>query len=127
MEGVKRTVVGYTGGVESSPTYTAIKDSTEAIMVEFDPDIVSYEAILDEWAKSHAPFFPQKCQYRSAIFYNSEEQREAALRVIGKLQSKNEERKVYADVEPVSAFYRAEEYHQDFLNKQKSARRFQPF
>ena len=65
----------------------------------------------------HAPFYPSKCQYRSAIFYCNEEQRETANQKIQEL-GKNGTRKVYVDLEPVSSFYRAEEYHQNFLEKQ---------
>eukprot|EP00957_Ditylum_brightwellii_P188094 14320032-Ditylum_brightwellii.AAC.1 len=79
MDGVVRTVVGYTGGSEPNPTYSNIKDATEAILVEFDPSVVSYEDILLEWSKQHSPYFPQKTQYRSAIFYRTEEQRALAL------------------------------------------------
>jgi peptide methionine sulfoxide reductase MsrA len=65
----------------------------------------------------HAPFYPSKCQYRSAIFYCNEGQREAANQKIQQLGN-NGSRKVYVDLEPVSSFYKAEEYHQDFLDKQ---------
>jgi len=95
-------------------------DATEAYMVEFDPSIISYEKILDAWAEN-APFYPSKCQYRSAIFYCSEEQLATAQRTIDDL-TKGGQRKVYVDLEPVTTFYRAEEYHQDFLDKQTSAR-----
>lgn len=69
----------------------------------------------------HAPFYPSKAQYRSAIFYCSDEQLSAARKIIEKI-GKGGLRKVYVDLEPVSAFYRAEEYHQDFLVKQRGAR-----
>lgn len=121
MGGVADVVVGYTGGKKTNPTYQNIMDSTEAFMVEFDPSLISYEDILDEWAKQHEPFYPSKCQYRSAIFYCNEDQRNAALKKIEEF-SKGGERKVYVDVEPVSAFYKGEEYHQNFLEKQMSAR-----
>lgn len=102
-----------------SATYQSIKDSTESVLIEFDPNIISYEQILDEWALQAQPFFQQKCQYRSAIFYTSEEQKKLALDKIKELEERKE-RKVFAEVEPVSAFYQAEEYHQDFLNKQRT-------
>jgi peptide-methionine (S)-S-oxide reductase len=121
LGGVVDVVVGYTGGRQKNPTYSNIMDSTEAFLVEFDPSVISYEAILDEWALQHAPFYPSKCQYRSAIFYTNEEQRDAANKKIQEL-GKNGSRKVYVDLEPVSSFYRAEEYHQDFLDKQTGAR-----
>jgi len=121
MGGVADCVVGYTGGKRENPTYQNMKDTTEAFMVEFDPSIISYEKILDEWADQHAPYYPSKCQYRSAIFYCSEEQRHAGLKKIEELGNGGT-RKVCVDLEPVSTFYRGEEYHQDFLQKQVSAR-----
>jgi peptide methionine sulfoxide reductase MsrA len=69
----------------------------------------------------HAPYYPSKTQYRSAIFYCSEEQRDAANEKIQEL-GRNGSRKVYVDLEPISIFYKAEEYHQDFLDKQTGAR-----
>mmetsp|Transcript_36751 Transcript_36751/g.79328 ORF Transcript_36751/g.79328 Transcript_36751/m.79328 type:complete len:126 (+) Transcript_36751:304-681(+) len=121
MGGVADVVVGYTGGKKENPTYQNIMDATEAFMVEFDPSIISYEEILDEWADQHAPYYPSKCQYRSAVFYCSDSQRNAAKKKIEEL-GKDGQRKVYVDLEPVSKFYRGEEYHQDFLEKQMSAR-----
>mmetsp|Transcript_1520 Transcript_1520/g.3519 ORF Transcript_1520/g.3519 Transcript_1520/m.3519 type:complete len:102 (-) Transcript_1520:214-519(-) len=96
-------------------------DATEAFIVEFDPSVISYVEILHEWAAQHAPFYHSKCQYRSAIFYCSEEQQSAAQKKIEEL-GKDGQRSVYVDLEPVSAFYRGEEYHQDFLDKQAGAR-----
>lgn len=121
MGGVVDCVVGYTGGKQKNPTYQNIMDATEAFIVEFSPSVISYEEILDEWAKQHAPFYTSKCQYRSAIFYCSEEQRDAAQKKIEEL-GRGGQRKVYVDLEPVSTFYRGEEYHQNFLEKQMSAR-----
>ena len=116
MGGVVDVVVGYTGGKQINPDYQNIQDATEAFMVEFDPSYISYETILDEWARC-APYYPSKCQYRAAIWYSNEQQRDAALKKIDEL-GRGGDRKVYVDVEPVSAFYRGEEYHQDFLDKQ---------
>mmetsp|Transcript_19589 Transcript_19589/g.35242 ORF Transcript_19589/g.35242 Transcript_19589/m.35242 type:complete len:126 (+) Transcript_19589:236-613(+) len=121
MGGVADVVVGYTGGKKENPTYQNIMDATEAFMVEFDPSLISYEEILDEWADQHAPYYPSKCQYRSAVFYSSDAQRNAAQKKIEEL-GKDGQRKVCVDLEPVSKFYRGEEYHQDFLEKQMSAR-----
>lgn len=122
MSGVERVVVGYSGGKELNPTYQDIKDATECFLVEFDASMITFEKILDEWSAQHFPYYPQKAQYRSAIFYNSEEQRVAAIEKLESMKSKTE-KQVYVDIEPVSAFYRAEEYHQDFLNKQRVASR----
>ncbi|KAL7522650.1 hypothetical protein ACHAWX_007349 [Stephanocyclus meneghinianus] len=95
-------------------------DATEAFLVEFDPTVISFKIILDAWADMHAPYYPSKTQYRSAIFYCSEEQRVTANEKIQEL-GRNGSRKVYVDLEPVSLFYKAEEYHQDFLDKQRCA------
>ncbi|KAL7466589.1 hypothetical protein ACHAXS_006884, partial [Conticribra weissflogii] len=119
LRGVEDCVVGYCGGQKKNPTYRNIMDSTESYIVEFDPSIISYEEILNEWADMHSPYYPSKTQYRSAIFYTSNKQREAALKKVQDL-SKNGSKKVYVDVEPVTSFYRGEEYHQDFLDKQTS-------
>lgn len=123
MGGIADVVVGYTGGEQPNPTYQNIMDTTEAVMVEFNPDVISYEEILDEWAAMHAPYYPSKRQYRSAIFYQNEGQQKAALAKVEALGCGGE-RKVFVDVEPVSAFYRGEEYHQDFLDKQTSSARW---
>lgn len=118
--GVVDIVVGYTGGKKKNPTYQNIMDATEAFLIEFDPTVITFEGILDEWADMHAPFYPSKCQYRSAVFYCNQKQLDVAKLKIEEL-GKGGQRKVYVDLEPVSAFYRAEEYHQDFLDKQMSS------
>lgn len=123
MGGIADVVVGYTGGKQPNPTYQNIMDTTEAVMVEFNPDVISYEEILNEWAGMHAPFYPSKGQYRSAIFYQNEEQQKVAEAKVAAL-GRDGERNVFVDVEPVSTFYRGEEYHQDFLDKQSSSVRW---
>mmetsp|Transcript_9534 Transcript_9534/g.13308 ORF Transcript_9534/g.13308 Transcript_9534/m.13308 type:complete len:129 (-) Transcript_9534:234-620(-) len=124
MDGVVRTVVGYTGGSEPNPTYTNIRDATEAILIEFDPSIITYEDILNEWSNQHSPYFNQKTQYRSAIFYRNEMQQKVALEKLDALKDKAEveDRNVFVSVEEVGPFYKAEEYHQDFLTKQTRSR-----
>ena len=121
MAGVISCVIGYPGGEKKNPTYQNIMDSTEAFMIEFDPNIISYEEILDEWSDQHAPYYPSKCQYKSGVWYTSDEQRIAAEKKVEEL-SKGGQRKVYVDIEPVKAFYEGEEYHQNFLDKQVSSR-----
>ena len=81
-----------------------------------------------QWQESDSPYYPQKRQYRSGIFYLNDEQRKVAETFVEKL---NEEYsgagKLYIDVEPATKFYRGEEYHQNFLAKQKSSRGLQRF
>lgn len=122
MNGVQRVVVGYTGGKEKNPTYRNIKDATESVLIEYDPSIVSYEALLKYWADSHAPFYPSKAQYKSAVFYLDEKQKDIAEKIVQDIVEKKNGIKIYSDIEAASPFYRAEEYHQDFLNKQMLAR-----
>mmetsp|Transcript_25511 Transcript_25511/g.32476 ORF Transcript_25511/g.32476 Transcript_25511/m.32476 type:complete len:122 (-) Transcript_25511:548-913(-) len=120
MKGVIRTVVGYSGGQEKNPTYPDIKDSTESILIEYNPDIISYEDILAEWSRMHAPDSQSwSRQYRSAIFNVDEEQKRIAEETVNALKGGSKGKKIYTDIEPVSAFYRAEEYHQDYYRKQR--------
>lgn len=98
-------------------------DSTESVLIEYDPSSVSYADLIKLWADSHAPYYPSKCQYRSAIFYLNDEQKDIAAKIVRDIAEKKNV-KVYTDIEPVSPFYRAEEYHQDFLNKQVFARNY---
>lgn len=114
--------MGYTGGKEKNPTYRNIKDATESVLIEYDPSIVSYETLIQNWADSHAPFYPSKAQYKSAIFYLNQEQKDIAEKAVNDIVQKKNGIKIYTDIEAVSPFYRAEEYHQDFLNKQVFAR-----
>ena len=125
LDGVVRTVVGYTGGKEPLPTYRNIKDATEAILIEFDPSIISYAEVLKEWSTQHSPYYPSKTQYRSAIFYGSEEQKKLAEEMVKVLGDKDEEKNCFSSVEEMGTFYQGEEYHQKFLEKQKSARALQ--
>jgi len=119
VAGVVRTVVGYTGGVESNPTYRTIKDSTEAILIEFDPEIISYKEVLAEWSKSYSSFrFPSKAQYRSAVWYANDNQRLVAETALDLLKERANGGKLHVGIEPVTEFYKAEEYHQKYVEKQ---------
>jgi len=113
VAGVDRCLVGYSGGVEDSPTYQSIKDYTEALLIEFDPTVTSYESILKLWRELHTPY-PNKRQYRSAIMYLNDEQEKIAREFC-----KGEK---YVDVEPATKFFMAEEYHQNYLNKMRSSK-----
>ena len=115
MNGVAQVIVGYTGGQMSDPTYQNIMDATEAVLIEYDPAVISYETILSEWSKQHHPVVKQTTQYRSAIFVKNAEEQLVAQKVVEEL-GESTGLKLYTDVEEAGAFYRAEEYHQDFLN-----------
>lgn len=123
MAGVSRAVVGYTGGTKINPSYRNIMDSTESILLEYDPSIISYTELLNKWASMHRPFYRRKTQYRSAIFVVDNEQQMEAEAKLKEMQKEEDEttpssgEKIQTAIEPVGPFYRAEEYHQDFLRK----------
>lgn len=117
MRGVSRCIVGYTGGQTLHPTYRNIQDHTEALLVEFDPTFVTYKDLCMEWSRMHTPVGKPKCQYRSAIWYLDQEQQETALEVVKGLTAVHGTDNVSSSVEPVTRFYRAEEYHQNFMAK----------
>ena len=129
VNGVVETTVGYTGGTYPNPTYRqvcmGITGHAEAVQILFDAKIVSYEELLSLFWKMHDPTTRNRqgpdmgTQYRSAIFYHSEEQRKAAER------SKEDFNRsgVYinestTEIVPASTFHVAEDYHQDYFEKQ---------
>lgn len=123
MNGVARCVVGYSGGRTKDPTYRSIQDHTEALLVEFDPLVVSYEDLVISWTQMHNPAYNAKGQYRSAVWYVDEEQKEVAEEVVKGWKSSARE-PLYTSVEPALEFYRAEEYHQFFLRKRGGGTRW---
>jgi peptide-methionine (S)-S-oxide reductase len=128
MEGVVGCVVGYSGGRGANPTYQNIQDYTEALLVEYNPDKLSYKDILTAWSGMDYPLVQQKTQYRSAIFALDDDQLQQAQEFVARLQKeKYKDPIIYVDVEPVTKFYRGEEYHQDFLAKQRSGRTLKMF
>ena len=128
VEGVTATAVGYEGGTLPNPTYedvcTGRTGHAEAVEVEYDPARVSYEQLLDVFWQEHNPTQLNRqgpdygTQYRSAIFYHTEGQRQAALASKARLdQSGRYDRPIVTEVVPASTFWRAEEHHQQYLEK----------
>jgi methionine-S-sulfoxide reductase len=129
VPGVLDTDVGYTGGWLENPTYHDTHDSksghAEAIRVTFDPTVLSYEALLEQWFfKLHDPTTLNRqgndvgTQYRSAIFPQTPEQREIAERVKARVDASGKwKRPITTTIEPASTWYSAETYHQDYLRK----------
>jgi methionine-S-sulfoxide reductase len=128
IPGVTNTTVGYTGGTIENPTYNIIKLGTsnhaETVEIEFDPSKVTYTQILNYFFRLHDPTTLNQqgndkgTQYRSVIFYHSEEQKKAALDAIEKLNAaKKWPKPVVTQVVAATKFYPAEEYHQDYLKK----------
>lgn len=127
-EGVTSTQVGYLGGNFENPSYTDVctgrTGHAEVVEVEFDPSIVTYEELLEVFWENHDPTQHNRqgpdvgAQYRSAIFFHSPEQ-EAAARASKQTLERNGkyQRPIATEVTPTSKFYRAEEYHQQYLEK----------
>jgi peptide-methionine (S)-S-oxide reductase len=116
MKGVASCVVGYSGGKAKDPTYRNMQDHTEAFLVEFDPSVVSFEDLVLSWTQKHSPNYKSKCQYRSAVWYLDEEQKEVAEDVVNGWKASARE-PLFTSVEPALTFFRGEEYHQYFLSK----------
>jgi peptide methionine sulfoxide reductase msrA/msrB len=128
IPGVLETEVGYTGGHLANPKYDDTHDSksghAEAVRIVFDPSKLSYEELLAWFFKMHDPTTLDRqgndkgTQYRSAIFYADERQKETAERVKAKTDASGKwKRPVVTEIAPASQFWRAEEYHQDYLVK----------
>ncbi|AGA27704.1 peptide-methionine (S)-S-oxide reductase MsrA [Singulisphaera acidiphila] len=128
VEGVVDAAVGYLGGTLENPTYQDVCTGTtghaEVVEVSYDPLKVSYDQLLDLFWKIHDPTTLNRqgpdvgTQYRSAVFYHDEEQKKAALASRERLRESGRFRRpVVTEVTPASTFYRAEEYHQRYLEK----------
>jgi peptide-methionine (S)-S-oxide reductase len=128
LPGVVATRVGYTGGHTDDPTYERVCSHTtghaEAVEVTFDPERVSYEQLLDVFWTKHNPTTKNRQgldigdQYRSAVFFHSPEQQEAAERTKEAVEAKlHWPKKVVTQIVPALEFYEAEDYHQQYLEK----------
>ncbi len=128
LPGVIATRVGYTGGKLPNPTYKDVcTDRTghaEAVEVEYDPNQLSYENLLDVFWENHDPTQLNRqgpdwgTQYRSAIFFTNPEQEAAAKASKKRLEESGRYRQpIVTQIVPASAFYEAEDYHQQYLAK----------
>jgi peptide-methionine (S)-S-oxide reductase len=128
IKGVKSTMVGYTGGRWENPTYNDVcADLTghaEAIQLQYDPQEVSYEDLLEVFWSIHNQTtknrqgFDYGFQYRSVIFYHTPEQELSARRSIEELEKSGRFRnRIVTEIVPAATFYKAEEYHQKYYEK----------
>lgn len=128
VTGVKETAVGYMGGSLENPTYkdvcSGMTGHAEVVHLEFDPAEVSYEELLEVFWSIHDPTTPNRqgpdvgTQYRSAIFFHDEAHRAVAAASKDKLQaSERYSSPIVTEITPASAFWRAEDYHQCYLEK----------
>jgi peptide methionine sulfoxide reductase msrA/msrB len=128
LPGVVSSTVGYTGGSTVNPRYedvhTGRTGHAEAVQIVFDPRQISYESILRTFFRLHDPTTLNRqgndmgSQYRSAIFWNSDEQRRTAERVKAEVDASSKwDKKVVTEIVKAGPFYQAEDYHQDYLQK----------
>lgn len=114
MEGVIRTRVGYAGGTEPNPTYHNIGSNSETIQIDYDPDIVSYQELLDVFWTANAGYLSAYSrQYNSIIFYHDEEQKELAEKSYEKRIGERPNA-VLTEIIPYKHFTFAELYHQKY-------------
>ena len=126
VPGVVKTTVGYTGGHTENPTYDEVCSHTtghaEAVLIEYDSDKVSYEVLLKQFFRMHNPTQLNRQgpdigdNYRSAIFYFDEQQKQKAEKVKAETQ-KHVSGKIVTEITKASTFYEAEGYHQKFTER----------
>jgi peptide-methionine (S)-S-oxide reductase len=133
LPGVVSTAVGYEGGKLDNPSYRDVcTDQTghaEVVEVDFDPGRISYEHLLDAFFNLHDPTTMNRqgpdwgTQYRSAIFFHSPEQEQQAKVKIEQLtkEGRYAPKRIVTKIEPAQTFWRAEEYHQKYLEKRGQA------
>jgi peptide-methionine (S)-S-oxide reductase len=130
LKGVHSVISGYTGGARPNPSYeqvsTGATGHAEALQIEFDPQVISYETLLDIFFATHDPTTLNRqgndvgTQYRSAIFYHNDEQKKVAQEKILELETD----KAFADpivteITPLETFYDAEDYHKNYYENNK--------
>jgi peptide-methionine (S)-S-oxide reductase len=127
VKGVISVTSGYTGGHAKNPTYMEICNGNtghaEALEVEYDADVLTFDELLLVFFKTHTPTTLNRqgndvgTQYRSAIFYHTDEQRQQSEAMIKKLTEENVfDKPIVTEVTPVSEFYKAEDSHQNYYN-----------
>lgn len=131
IKGVKEAISGYSGGKEKNPTYKEVSygrtDHAEAVMVIYDPAIINYNVLLDIFFTAHDPTQLNKQgpdvgkQYRSAIFYTNETEKQQAQQKMDALAS-NFGDKIVTELTAFDTFYEAEDYHQDYEEKNPNDR-----
>jgi peptide-methionine (S)-S-oxide reductase len=132
LKGVGSVLPGYSGGEVEKPTYDEVcagdTGHAEAIQIEFDSKVISYKLLLEIFFYTHDPTTPNQQgndigpQYRSAVFYHSEEQKIETEKFIEELTSKKVyDRPIVTQIEPFKNFYEAEDYHKNYFDRNKEA------
>ena len=134
IKGVNEVTSGYIGGKNPNPTYkqvcTGLTGHAEAVEIEYDPDLVPYEKLLEVFFATHDPTTLNRqgadagTQYRSGVFYHDDEQKQIAEKVIERLNvARVFPQRIVTEVTEASTFYPAEDYHQDYFENNP----FQPY
>ncbi len=120
VPGVVRTRVGYAGGAKENPTYHDLGNHTESIQVEFNPETVSYEELVEIFWESHDPYSrTRRTQYANILFYHNDHQKNVAERKKRELAEESD-KKIRTSISPIEEFYPAEAYHQKYQLRQNS-------
>jgi peptide-methionine (S)-S-oxide reductase len=127
LDGVHAAESGYTGGHAEDPSYREVCSGTtghaEAVQVEYDPDVISYEELLEVFFSIHDPTTEDRqgpdvgSQYRSAVYYHDETQQELVEGFVDALEAEGVYEGIVTEIEPLGEWYRAEEKHQDYFEK----------
>jgi peptide-methionine (S)-S-oxide reductase len=131
LKGVSSVKPGYTGGTVKNPTYEQVSNGNtghaEAIQIEYDPSIIMYDDLLAVYFNTHDPTTVNRqgndigTQYRSAIFYTTDEQKSKAESLIKELNDREAyDKPVVTEVKPLDVFYEAEDYHHDYYKNNES-------
>ncbi len=137
LKGVELVVSGYTGGTTDNPNYEQVSHGdtghAEGIQIKFDPAVISFDKILDVFWATHDPTTLNQqgadvgTQYRSAIFYHDEIQKQIAEKSMQKLAASGKlKNPIVTKLEPFSKFYPAEDYHQDYYERNKETNSYCP-
>ena len=132
LKGVESVTSGFTGGTTKNPSYEQVCSGTtghaEACQIIYDPSVITYDELLEAFWKSHDPTTlnrqgaDQGTQYRSAIFYHNEQQKQLAEQYKAKLNAEHAfDNPVVTEISKAGAFYKAENYHQNYYNENGNA------
>lgn len=137
VDGVVKTTAGYTGGLKKNPTYEEVSAGdtghVESLQVVYDPNVISYEQLLDVYwhnidpTRNDGQFCDTGSQYRPVIFYHNEEQKRLALAYKDRLIKEKKIQPILVDILPAYTFYPAEEYHQEYYEKNPIRYKFYRF
>ena len=126
LDGVNEVLSGYSGGKTPNPTYEQVCNNStehaEVVLIEFDESVISYQELLNSFWEKHDPTTLNRqgpdvgSQYRSAIFYFDNEQKNLAQKSLSRLQQKLD-KKIVTEITEADTFWKAEEYHQKYFEK----------